>query len=254
MYALADVNSFYCSVEKCFRPDLRDKPVVVLSNNDGCVIARCLCYLELTIFHTTHSVIEKGDAVQKKLLDALPFLSADPSACRWVCLQEDLLRAPNTINAYARGVNDWLAFCHSVALTAAVAGRDTVALYVRSLHTGRQLAAATIRHRLTVVRLYNDWLCEEGIRERNPVRRGVWKNGGKGKAGIVPVQRRLPWIPDDAEWLRFLEVAGQADIRTRFMLALAYDCGLRREELCTVATGDIDPSQRLLTVRAERLC
>ncbi|EOK6242969.1 TPA: site-specific integrase [Escherichia coli] len=103
--------------------------------------------------------------MHKKLLDALPFLSADPSACRWVCLQEDLLCAPNTIDAYARGVNDWLAFCHSVALTAAVAGRDTVALYVRSLHTGRQLAAATIRHRLTVVRLYNDWLCEEGIRE-----------------------------------------------------------------------------------------
>lgn len=65
--------------------------------------------------------------MHKKLLDALPFLSADPSACRWVCLQEDLLRAPNTIDAYARGVNDWLAFCHSVALTAAVAGRDTVA-------------------------------------------------------------------------------------------------------------------------------
>ncbi|MDV5501098.1 hypothetical protein [Klebsiella pneumoniae] len=42
----------------------------------------------------------------------------------------------NTIDAYARGVNDWLAFCHSVALTAAAAGRDTVALYVRSLHTG----------------------------------------------------------------------------------------------------------------------
>lgn len=143
--------------------------------------------------------------MHKKLLDALPFLSADPSACRWVCLQEDLLCAPNTIDAYARGVNDWLDFCDSVALTAAVAGRDTVALYVRSLHTDRQLAAATIRHRLTVVRLYNDWLCEEGIRERNPVRRGVWKNGGKGKAGIVPLQRRLPWSPDDAEWLRFLD-------------------------------------------------
>lgn len=53
--------------------------------------------------HTTHSVIEKGDAVHKKLLDALPFLSADPSACRWVCLQEDLLCAPNTIDTYARG-------------------------------------------------------------------------------------------------------------------------------------------------------
>lgn len=40
MYVLADVNSFYASCEKVFRPDLRNKPVVVLSNNDGCVIAR----------------------------------------------------------------------------------------------------------------------------------------------------------------------------------------------------------------------
>ncbi|EBN2843552.1 DNA polymerase V subunit UmuC [Salmonella enterica] len=40
MYALADVNRFYASCEKVFRPDLRNKPVVVLSNNDGCVIAR----------------------------------------------------------------------------------------------------------------------------------------------------------------------------------------------------------------------
>ncbi|EBL5818935.1 DUF4113 domain-containing protein [Salmonella enterica subsp. enterica serovar Muenchen] len=39
MYVLADVNSFYASCEKVFRPDLRNKPVVVLSNNDGCVIA-----------------------------------------------------------------------------------------------------------------------------------------------------------------------------------------------------------------------
>lgn len=40
MFALADVNSFYASCEKIFRPDLRSRPVVVLSNNDGCVIAR----------------------------------------------------------------------------------------------------------------------------------------------------------------------------------------------------------------------
>lgn len=36
---LADCNSFYASCEKVFRPDLRDKPVVVLSNNDGCIVA-----------------------------------------------------------------------------------------------------------------------------------------------------------------------------------------------------------------------
>jgi DNA polymerase V len=39
-YALVDCNSFYASCEKLFRPDLRDRPVVVLSNNDGCVVAR----------------------------------------------------------------------------------------------------------------------------------------------------------------------------------------------------------------------
>lgn len=40
MFALCDVNSFYASCETVFRPDLRGRPVAVLSNNDGCVIAR----------------------------------------------------------------------------------------------------------------------------------------------------------------------------------------------------------------------
>jgi DNA polymerase V len=40
MFALIDGNSFYCSCERAFDPRLRNKPVVVLSNNDGCVIAR----------------------------------------------------------------------------------------------------------------------------------------------------------------------------------------------------------------------
>ncbi len=38
--ALIDCNSFYASCERVFRPDLRRIPIVVLSNNDGCVIAR----------------------------------------------------------------------------------------------------------------------------------------------------------------------------------------------------------------------
>ena len=40
MIALIDCNNFYASCERLFRPDLRSKPIVVLSNNDGCVIAR----------------------------------------------------------------------------------------------------------------------------------------------------------------------------------------------------------------------
>ncbi|MEE4197183.1 MAG: Y-family DNA polymerase [Bacteroidales bacterium] len=40
MYALVDANNFYVSCERVFRPELNGKPVVVLSNNDGCIIAR----------------------------------------------------------------------------------------------------------------------------------------------------------------------------------------------------------------------
>lgn len=39
-FALVDCNNFYVSCERVFRPDLRNRPVVVLSSNDGCIIAR----------------------------------------------------------------------------------------------------------------------------------------------------------------------------------------------------------------------
>lgn len=40
IYGLCDVNNFYVSCERSFRPDLENKPVIVLSNNDGCAVAR----------------------------------------------------------------------------------------------------------------------------------------------------------------------------------------------------------------------
>lgn len=40
MFALIDCNNFYASCQRVFRPDLSNKPIIVLSNNDGCVIAR----------------------------------------------------------------------------------------------------------------------------------------------------------------------------------------------------------------------
>ncbi len=39
-YGLCDCNNFYASCERVFDPSLEGRPVVVLSNNDGCVIAR----------------------------------------------------------------------------------------------------------------------------------------------------------------------------------------------------------------------
>ena len=40
LYGLMDCNNFFVSCERVFRPDLEQKPVVVLSNNDGCIVSR----------------------------------------------------------------------------------------------------------------------------------------------------------------------------------------------------------------------
>lgn len=61
MFALVDCNSFFASCEKVFRPDLEGKPVVVLSNNDGCVVARSpeakeLVPMQATLFSIRHLV------------------------------------------------------------------------------------------------------------------------------------------------------------------------------------------------------
>ena len=49
MFALVDCNNFYASCEEVFNPKLRNKPIVVLSNNDGCVIARSKTAKQLNI-------------------------------------------------------------------------------------------------------------------------------------------------------------------------------------------------------------
>ena len=40
MQAIVDCNSFYCSCERLFQPQLQRRPVIVLSNNDGCIVSR----------------------------------------------------------------------------------------------------------------------------------------------------------------------------------------------------------------------
>lgn len=66
LFGLADCNNFYCSCERVFHPDLRNKPVVVLSNNDGCVIARSEESKSLGIkmgepFYQIKELLEKND-------------------------------------------------------------------------------------------------------------------------------------------------------------------------------------------------
>jgi integrase len=62
---------------------------------------------------------------------------------------------------------------------------------------------------------------------------------------LIPHYRKLPWIPNDDEWRAILVAARDEPLRNRLMLAFAYDAALRREELCSLLTADIDPSANL---------
>jgi integrase/recombinase XerD len=196
-------------------------------------------------------------------------LSTCPEAVVWLQLQADLGLASRTIEAYARGLADYLCVCQREGCDPLEAGRVEIARYVRdlaarpnhrgpnviALDSGVGLANATLQQRLVAVRLFYDYLVEEGRRQTNPVGRGRYTPahgfGGQRERGLVPRFTKLPWIPSDEQWRQILASARVEPLRNRLMLALAYDAGLRREELCLLRTDDLDPAYRMLRVRAE---
>ncbi len=201
-----------------------------------------------------------------------PLVAECAAGRRWLGIQADLGLAGTTVEAYGRALQDYLAFStrRGMAVDAvATATREHIAAYVRDLterpsprgakvrvlDSGAGLANATLQQRLTAVRLFYDYLIEEGQRPDNPVGRGRYTPGrafgGQRERGLVPRYRKLPWIPTDEQWHLLLAAARTEPLRNRVMFALAYDAALRREELCALAVGDLDPAQRLVRVRAE---
>ena len=200
-------------------------------------------------------------------VDRWPVLGRHERAAEWLRLWADLGRASRTIDAYARGLAEYLQVCERDGTDPLTAGRAQVAAFVRelasrpgvrganvvSIDSGAGLANATLQQRLVPVRLFYDYLVEEGVRQSNPVGRGRYtpRGGFGGRRGLLPRMTRLPWIPGEQQWLDILEVARREPVRNRLMLALAYDAALRREELCSLQTGDLDPAHRTVRVRAE---
>ncbi|MFD5650574.1 tyrosine-type recombinase/integrase [Streptomyces sp. NPDC127039] len=203
------------------------------------------------------------------LSEKWPVLDRHARAAEWLQIWSDLGRAPRTIDAYARGLGEFLLACERDGIAPETANRSHIAAFVRELRvrpsrgganvlamdSGAGLANATLQQRLVPVRLFYDFLVEEGVRESNPVGRGRYTpgrgRGGGSARGLVPRMVKLPWIPAEAEWLQVLKVFRAEPIRNRLMLALAYDAALRREELCSLRTDDIDPAHRTLRVQAE---
>jgi len=207
-----------------------------------------------------------GRGMAEALVEKWPVLARHDRAMEWLQIWTDLGRAPRTMDAYSRGLAEYLQVCEREGIDPLAATRAQVALFVReltsrpsrrgtnvvALDSGSGLANATLQQRLVPVRLFYDFLVEEGVRESNPVGRGRYTPGRASGAGaLVPRMVKLPWIPSEAEWLRLLGVVADEPIRNRVMLALAYDAALRREELCALRSDDLDPAYRTLRVRAE---
>ncbi|MEW6233539.1 MAG: tyrosine-type recombinase/integrase [Bacillota bacterium] len=201
--------------------------------------------------------------------ERFPAVSRDPMAKKWLECQVLLGLAKNTVEAYARGVQEFMEFCEREAICAPLAKRDEVARYVGYLRrrpgpkgrkvlafdSGAGLSISTMQQRLTALRLFFDHLLEEGVRDSNPVGRGRYtpgkKFGGPHERRLLPRLKRLPWIPSDEQWVAFLSEAQREGIRNRCMIGLAYDAALRREEICLIASQDIDPAHRTIRIRAE---
>jgi integrase/recombinase XerD len=201
--------------------------------------------------------------------DRYPHLAQSTHGRTWLIIQVNLGLAQHTIDAYGRALEDYLAFSTRDGFSPESATREHIARYVhdlssrpnprgtkiRMLDTGYGLANATLQQRLTAVRLFYDYLTEEGLRETNPVGRGRYtpgkQFGGARSKGLIPRYTKLPWIPNEAEWSAILDAAKNEPLRNRIMLALEYDAALRREELCLLEIRDIDPSQRLVRIRPE---
>jgi len=188
---------------------------------------------------------------------------------RWLQIQRDLGLAQNTVEAYGRGLEEYLRFVRISGVAPEDVGGEVIAAYVRSLRvkpgasrgkliaigSNSMLSNATLQQRLTVVRLFYDFLVEEQRCLRNPVGRGRYTPGksfGSGReCGLIQRYRTLPWIPSEQDWKTILAVVQKKSTRVRLMFALGYDTALRREELCSIRVSDIDPAHRMLRIRAE---
>jgi len=197
-----------------------------------------------------------------------PQVAECDQAKAWLLLQANLGLAENTLDAYARAMEEYLAFSATRDVPVITTTKDHIAAYVRDLtsrpnrrganavppDSGAGLANATLQQRITVVRLFYDYLMEEGLRSTNPVGRGRYTPGkgfgGARDRGLIPRFTKLPWIPNDEQWQAVLQAASTESYRNRMMLALSYDSALRREELCGLETGDVDPAHRMITIRA----
>ena len=151
-----------------------------------------------------------------------PVLARHERAAEWLRIWADLGRAPRTIDAYARGLAEYLEVCERDGIDPLAATRAQVGVFIReltsrpgrrgpnvvALDSGAGLSNATLQQRLVPVRLFYDFLMEEGLRESQPrwprflyaraaFRRRAWQQAAGASDGQAAVDPRRGRVAPD---------------------------------------------------------
>jgi integrase/recombinase XerD len=195
-----------------------------------------------------------------------PLVAGHEHARRWLQFTANIGRAPNTIKAYGRAVEDHLRFCALVGADPLTINGDVVGAWIGDLQdrpkpraanllhldTRTGLTNATLQQYVVAARSFYQFLVEDELRERNPVRAGQsGRRGRRPRQGLVRRLEKAPWVPNELAWAKILTVSRAQPLRNRLMLGLAYDGALRREELVQLDIGDFEPAHALIHLRAE---
>lgn len=154
LYALVDCNTFYASCERLFRPDLNGRPVIVLSNNDGCVVALTKEAKELGIcrgdpLFQIRDIVEKNNVaffssnyelygdISKRVMEVLKTFSPDIEV---YSIDEAFLRIDyfDRINEYAREIRNTVKKWTGMPVSVGVGETKTLAKLAN--HIGKKYA------------------------------------------------------------------------------------------------------------------
>jgi len=161
--AIVDCNSFYCSCERVFRPDLLNKPVVVLSNNDGCIVSRSDEAKKLGVgmaepyFQSMH-IIKKNDIavfssnyhlygdMSWRVMETLRQLAPHTEV---YSVDEAFLDldgiAPDQLHAYAKHIKDTVEQWTGISVSVGIAHTKTLAKIANHMAKKNKLATGCIK-------------------------------------------------------------------------------------------------------------
>jgi len=205
LYGLCDCNSFYASCERLYRPDLLGKPVAVLSNNDGCVVA-------LTR-EAKQAGLKRGDALFKvedvvRKGDIVIFSSNYPlyqsiSDCVMACLRElvesvQQYSIDESFFTIGQADQEW---CEELRETMVRWTGMPVAISVARTKTLAKAGEEACKH--TTGALFVSPSMEEEILKRTPVS-DIWGIGWRNGPKLLQQGVRTAWdlARKDATWIR----------------------------------------------------